>query len=82
MKIFRFLFYYAPTVIILTAIISIIGGLSSVLLLMIFNAHLKGIATGTEDQRWPRKIGQGDKLIPTDRRTGFYGQGYQAAVFG
>lgn len=49
MRILRFLFGYAPGVIIVTSIISAIAGLTAVRLLMIFNDHLKGVVNGNED---------------------------------
>jgi putative ATP-binding cassette transporter len=41
MKLLRFLFRYSPRVIIATTLIGILGGVSSMLILMIINAHLR-----------------------------------------
>lgn len=49
MRILRFLFGYAPGVIIVTTIISAVAGLTAVRLLMIFNAHLRGVVDGSAD---------------------------------
>ncbi len=49
MRIIRFLFGYAPEVIIATTAISAVAGLSTVWLLMIFNNHLRGVIDGNED---------------------------------
>jgi len=39
-------------------------------------------AANAAQERWPRKTGQSDKLIPTGRGTGFFGQSYAKALFG
>lgn len=49
MRILRFLFGYAPGAIIVTSIISAVAGLATVRLLMIFNAHLRGVIDGNQD---------------------------------
>ncbi|HEV2620311.1 MAG TPA: cyclic peptide export ABC transporter [Acidobacteriaceae bacterium] len=49
MRIIRFLFGYAPGVIIATTAISAVAGLGTVWLLMIFNSHLRGVIDGNED---------------------------------
>lgn len=49
MRIIRFLFGYAPGVIIVTTGISAVAGLGTVWLLMIFSSHLRGVIEGSED---------------------------------
>ena len=49
MRILRFLFGYAPGVILVTAAISVVTGLSTIWLLKIFNDHLRGVINGNED---------------------------------
>lgn len=49
MRIIRFLFGYAPGVIIVTTTISALSGLGTVWLLMMFSSHLRGVIEGNED---------------------------------
>src|SRR5882757_9958931 len=51
MKLFGFLFRYAPHVIVLATALATAGGIASTWLLMMINAHLKG-ATATPQEVW------------------------------